>query len=81
VNDFSSVRALARYLVELDKDDMRYQEYLQWKKLPFREEFCYKMNTILLDPFLRLYNFLEMREMRPGNRTVNVSLPYILGSV
>jgi hypothetical protein len=80
VNDFPSIRALADYLLELDNDDVRYQEYLQWKKHPLRDEFCYKMNTVLLDPFVRLYNFLENRELGAGNRTAGVSLPYILAA-
>lgn len=61
VNDFSSARALANYLIELDRDDVRYQEYLQWKKRPFRDEFYYKTNAVLQDPFLRLYRLLESR--------------------
>jgi hypothetical protein len=79
VNDFPSVRALANYLIELDRDDVRYQEYLQWKKHPFRDEFCYKMNAILLDPFLRLYHFLERGTEPVKNRTTDVSLPHISG--
>lgn len=61
VHDFPSVKALADYLKELDNDDARYQEYLTWKKLPFRDEFNFWTNTLLRDPFVRLYNLLEER--------------------
>jgi hypothetical protein len=63
VNDFSSVKALADYLIELDNDDTRYQEYLNWKKLPYRDAFTDKINSIQNDPFERLYNFLEKEKV------------------
>jgi hypothetical protein len=62
VNDFTSVKALADYLIELDNDDARYQDYLNWKKLPYRDAFNSKINSIQHDPFERLYNFLGKRK-------------------
>ena len=32
VNDFSSPKELAEFLLSLDKDDEKYEEYLKWKK-------------------------------------------------
>ncbi len=61
VKDFSSPRALAKYLKELDRDDARYQEYLQWKKRPFRDSFNSKLNVVMKKEFERLYDLLEER--------------------
>jgi hypothetical protein len=61
VKDFSSPRALAKYLKELDRDDARYEEYLQWKKRPFRDSFKFKLNVVMKGKFERLYDLLEER--------------------
>ncbi len=61
VKDFSSPRALAKYLKELDADDARYAEYLQWKKRPFRDSFNSKLNMVMRQEFERLYDLLEER--------------------
>lgn len=61
VKDFRNPRALANYLKELDKNEARYEEYLQWKKRPFRDSFNFKMNAVYEDEFERLYDLLEQR--------------------
>jgi hypothetical protein len=61
VNSFTSVKALADYLLELANDDSQYEEYLKWKRLPLRESFIEKTNIITEDPVLRLCKSIERR--------------------
>jgi hypothetical protein len=61
VKDFRSPRVLAKYLQELGANDARYEEYLQWKKRPFRDSFNFKLNAVMKNEFERLYDLLEER--------------------
>jgi hypothetical protein len=61
VESFSSVKALADYLLELDNDPTAYNEYLKWKTLPFKEGFEQKKKVMETDPLIRLCNLLKER--------------------
>eukprot|EP00906_Rhabdomonas_costata_P002974 RCo004609 len=52
VNDFDGPKALADYLVELDNDDEKYLQYLQWKS--------YKSVDRLNPKFVQLARFYDM---------------------
>ena len=60
VNSFSSVKQLADYLLLLDSNDDLYNEYLKWKKLPFRNEFESKINK-KIDPLEKLLTEVRKR--------------------
>ena len=61
VDSFSSVKALADYILELDNDRARYDAYLNWKKLPFRNEFNRKIDSIEERSLIRLCKLIEMK--------------------
>jgi len=61
VNSFSSVRSLADYLLELDADEGRYQEYLQWKKQPFGDGFISKMKAYDKDVLLKFCDIIHSK--------------------
>ncbi len=54
VQDFKSPKHLAEYLLELDKDDKKYNRYFEWKKKykvlgpkeTFKEGFCKLCETL-----------------------------------
>lgn len=70
VNSFSSVKSLADYLLELNNNDEKYQEYLAWKNLPLRESFIRKASFIgdgspllkLCRLLKKIYNKLESHD-------------------
>lgn len=61
VDSFGSIRELAEYLVYLDNNDKAYQEYLQWKKQPYREKFTQIRQIIEPDPLISLCNIIKER--------------------
>jgi len=67
VSSYSSIKALADYLVELDNDDSRYMEYLKWKVRPYRLEFNLKANIVAKHPLIRLCNVIrtKMSQLEP----------------
>jgi len=67
---FASVKELADYLVELDKNDRLYRQYLKWKKLPYREGFLLDEKMIRQRPFVRL---CEVVRNKLRNSTVSLS--------
>lgn len=64
VNDFSSPRELAEYIMELDSNEEKYNSYLKWKDLPLREEFTLKTLVQKEDQFMRLSN--KLKAMKNG---------------
>jgi len=73
VSSFSSVRALAGYLLMLDNDDTRYEEYLKWKTRPYRLAFNLKANFVAKHPLVKLCHVLRarMEEPEPVSYDVN----------
>ena len=61
INSFSSVKALANYLLKLEADIEQYKEYLKWKKRPFRDEFNLKLKSLEINPFVKLCNLIKKR--------------------
>jgi hypothetical protein len=61
VNDFPSVKALATFLMELDNDSQRYQEYLKWKLLPFRDTFARHKTVVEIHALDRLCEILKQK--------------------
>lgn len=61
VKDFSSMKELADYLLELDQDDQRYDQYLQWKKEPYKDEFLLTARIVLLHPYVRLCEMVKLK--------------------
>jgi hypothetical protein len=61
VDSFSSVKALADWLLELGHDKARYDEYMAWKKLPFRDAFIKKMDVVKEHSLIRLCQSIRMR--------------------
>jgi hypothetical protein len=61
VHSFSSIKALADYILELDSDTKAYNKYLEWKSLPFKEEFEQKKKIMETDPVIRLCRYLKSR--------------------
>jgi len=62
VNSYSSVRSLADHLLELDDNNEKYQEYLQWKKVPLRDHFIRKVGRLGDgNPLVELCNMLKSR--------------------
>lgn len=55
VADYSGPKELAEYLLVLDQDEARYQEYMAWKKKPLRAEFLKLVDEQRDHPFVRLY--------------------------
>ncbi len=58
-DSFSSVKALADYLLELETDTERYEDYLKWKSHPFRNGFNQNFRFTEDDPLLRLCTVLK----------------------
>lgn len=61
VRNYSSVRELADYLLELDHDDHLYQAYFQWKEQPYRDNFELMLEDIKTPPFERLCQVVKER--------------------
>ena len=61
VDAFPSVKALADHILELDNDRAEYDAYLDWKKLPFRDEFNRKITSIEVNSLIRLCKLIEMK--------------------
>jgi len=61
--DFTSVEALADYLLGLDEDDEAYQAYFAWKGKPLRPGFLKMLEEQKTDPFVRLcHKVKELKE-------------------
>jgi len=56
---FSSMKELAAYLTEISNDDKMYNEFMKWKKLPFRKGFDQKLSMVEKAPLVRLCNLLS----------------------
>ena len=54
VSDFASTKELADYLIELDKDDKQYNEYLQWKKEGPSKDFMAVVDRAIVHSSCRL---------------------------
>lgn len=65
--EFPDPRGLAEYLLALDADPVRYQEYLNWKQAPLRPEFLALVEQQRIHPFVRLCE--KLREARAANRS------------
>lgn len=62
--DFESPKALANYLLELDKDEAAYEAYFAWKKKPLRPGFLKMLENQKTDPFIRLCH--KVKAFRKG---------------
>jgi hypothetical protein len=67
INDFPSAKAVADYLIQLDKDEEKFRTYLSWKKRPFRDEFTRKLRFVKRGPLQKLYDLLEIKLTDYGN--------------
>jgi len=54
IRDFNSPEALAKYILELDKNDMAYEEYFLWRHKPRRQSFLNLIESQKIHPFVRL---------------------------
>lgn len=54
VDEFSGPEALTEYLLELDRDDASYLEYLSWKNTGYTDQFKALMDLSSVDPRVRL---------------------------
>ena len=54
VSDFASTKELADYLIELDKDDEKYNEYLKWKKEGPSKDFMAVVDRAIVHSSCRL---------------------------
>lgn len=61
VNSFPSMASLAAYLQELADNEDKYQEYLQWKKLPFRDAFEKRATMLNGHPLVKLCRIIQER--------------------
>ncbi|WP_205514658.1 glycosyltransferase family 10 domain-containing protein [Longitalea arenae] len=66
VHAFPSVKALADYLKHLDADENAYQEYMRWKKRPFKDQFMKMVATVDKPPLVSLCNvILKKAKIKP----------------
>lgn len=73
VNDFSSTKALADFLLELDNSEEQYEAYLAWKKLPYKDSFTNNLNSVYkVHPIVQLCEM--MRDGRYAVRASNLAL-------
>lgn len=61
VNDFPSVKALSEYLLELNADQKKYDELLQWKNQPFKNKFNAIADMRKEDMFFKLCKVIKER--------------------
>ncbi|MCP4404616.1 MAG: alpha-1,3-fucosyltransferase [bacterium] len=54
VSDFSRPKELAEYLLKLDKNDAEYQQYLAWKRQPYKPSFLTMLERGKEHPFVQL---------------------------
>jgi hypothetical protein len=59
VEAFNSVRDLANYLIDLNHNEEKYQEYLQWKYSPLKESFLKKAAIMKEDPLKKLCRLIK----------------------
>lgn len=62
-NDHSSTRDLADYLKRCLNDDEEYMKYHKWKNTPLRKDFVEKVKVQDTDPFIRLCEFLNKKNI------------------
>ncbi len=53
-SEWESPESLARYLIELSRDDARYMSYFEWKNKPFQPKFSRMLEIRKTHPFVRL---------------------------
>ena len=63
--DFDSPKALADFLLGLDRDDAAYGEYLEWKQRPFRAGFMRIAESVREPNYARLLPLVEARLSNP----------------
>lgn len=61
VQAFPAARDLANYLMELENDSLRLQEFLNWKTRPFRLPFNLKAKIVAKHPIVQLCSFVKDR--------------------
>jgi hypothetical protein len=61
VNSFTSVKLLADYILELDNNDEKYEEYLKWKERPLRDSFLSKTALDKGSPLVTLCNLIKSK--------------------
>lgn len=54
IESFSSAKDLSNYLMELNEDDSKYQEYHKWRNFPIKDNFNAKLAVVSDDPLSRL---------------------------
>jgi hypothetical protein len=61
VDDFSSPRSLAEFVLDLDHDDTAYGAYMAWRQHPYRETFRRLLEISNIDPMVRLCQAVQSR--------------------
>jgi hypothetical protein len=67
--DWRSPEALARYLIEVSRDEDLYASYLLWKERPFRSQFQQLFELTREHPFVRLCRTVDARLRDPDTST------------
>lgn len=61
VDSFSSIKALADHLLELEANEGYYKEYLRWKTRPFRLAFNLKANIVSRHPIRKICDMIKIK--------------------
>lgn len=54
-SDWDDPESLARYLLDVSRDEELYRSYFEWKKEPFLPNFCELLDIQKVHPFVRLW--------------------------